>query len=101
MTFCCLRPPAAQKICDDGKLAAPAGIRTPRASCTDENTMTHIRYDIIPQGGGWSIAMGGAVGPPYAQLNEAVRDTEHVASVLMASGDVVDIVVWQGGEPHL
>ena len=63
--------------------------------------MTHIRYDIIPQGGGWSIAMGGAVGPPYARLNEAVRDTEHVASVLTASGDVVDIVVWQGGEPHL
>ena len=63
--------------------------------------MTHIRYDIIPQGGGWSIAMGGAVGPPYAQLNEAVRDTEHVASVPTASGGVVDIVVWQGGEPHL
>lgn len=63
--------------------------------------MTHIRYDIIPQGGGWSIAMGGAVGPPYAELNEAVRDTEHVASVLIESGDVVDIIVWQGGEPHL
>ena len=63
--------------------------------------MTRIRYDIIPQGGGWSIAMGGAVGPPYSELNEAVRDTEHVASVLIESGDVVDIVVWQGGVPHL
>lgn len=63
--------------------------------------MTHIRYDIIPQGGGWSIAMGGAVGPPYMALNEAVRDTEHVASFLTRNGDVVDIVVWQGGRPHL
>ena len=63
--------------------------------------MTHIRYDIIPQGGGWSIAMGGAVGPPYSELNEAVRDTEHVAAVLIESGDVVDIIGWQGGEPHL
>ena len=63
--------------------------------------MTHIRYDIIPQGGGWSIAMGGAVGPPYMELNEAVRDTEHVASLLTENGDHVDIVVWRGGEPHL
>ena len=44
--------------------------------------MTHIRYDIIPQSGGWSIAMGGAVGPPYLELNQAVRDTEHVAALL-------------------
>jgi hypothetical protein len=63
--------------------------------------MTHIRYDIIPQGGGWSIAMGGAVGPPYGTLNEAVTDTEHVAALLVESGDNVDIVVWRGGEPHL
>lgn len=63
--------------------------------------MTRIRYDIIPQSGGWSIAMGGAVGPPYPQLDEAVRDAEQVASVLTRSGDVVDIVVWRGGRPHL
>ena len=63
--------------------------------------MTHIRYDIIPQGGGWSIAMGGAVGPPYDTLNEAVTDTEHVAALLVESGDDVDIVVWRGGKPHL
>ena len=63
--------------------------------------MTLIRYDIIPQSGGWSIAMGGAVGPPYLELNQAVRDTEHVAALLAETGDVVDIVVWQGGEPHL
>ena len=63
--------------------------------------MTHIRYDIIPQSGGWSIAMGGAVGPPYLELNQAVRDTEHVASLLTENGDVVDIVVWRGGEPIL
>ena len=63
--------------------------------------MTHIRYDIIPQSGGWSIAMGGAVGPPYPQLDEAVRDAEHVATLLSRSGDVVDIVVWRGGQPHL
>ncbi len=63
--------------------------------------MTHIRYDIIPQSGGWSIAMGGAVGPPYLELNQAVRDTEHVASLLTENGDVVDIVVWRGGEPVL
>jgi len=63
--------------------------------------MTHIRYDIIPQSGGWSIAMGGAVGPPYLELNQAVRDTEHVASLLIENGDIVDIVVWRGGEPVL
>lgn len=63
--------------------------------------MTHIRYDIIPQSGGWSIAMGGAVGPPYLELNQAVRDTEHVASLLTENGDVVDIVVWRSGEPVL
>jgi hypothetical protein len=63
--------------------------------------MTLIRYDIIPQSGGWSIAMGGAVGPPYLELTQAVRDTEHVATLLVEIGDIVDIVVWQGGEPHL
>ena len=63
--------------------------------------MTLIRYDIIPQSGGWSIAMGGAVGPPYLELTQAVRDTEHVAALLAETGDVVDIVVWEGGEPHL
>ena len=63
--------------------------------------MTHIRYDIIPQGGGWSIAMGGAVGPPYSTLNEAVVDTEHVAALLAEAGDEVDIVIWRGGRPHL
>ena len=45
--------------------------------------------------------MGGAVGPPYFELNPAVRDTEHVASLLIENGDVVDIVVWRGGEPVL
>ena len=63
--------------------------------------MTQIRYDIIPQSGGWSIAMGGVVGPPYLELSQAVRDTEHVAALLAETGDVVDIVVWQGGEPRL
>ena len=63
--------------------------------------MTLIRYEIIPQSGGWSIAMGGAVGPPYLELTQAVRDTEHVAALLVETGDVVDIVVWQGGKPHL
>jgi hypothetical protein len=63
--------------------------------------MAHIRYDIIPQGGGWSIAMGGAVGPPYADLDDAMRDTENVASLLAAHGDRVDIVVWRDGKPHL
>ena len=63
--------------------------------------MTLIRYDIIPQSGGWSIAMGGAVGPPYLELTQAVRDTERVAALLVETGDVVDIVVWQGGKPHL
>ena len=63
--------------------------------------MAQIRYDIIPQGGGWSIAMGGAVGPPYSELSDAVRDSEDVASVLVASGDEVSIIVWRNGEPHL
>ncbi len=63
--------------------------------------MTRIRYDIIPQGGGWSIAMGGAVGPPYDTLNDAVVDTEHVASLLVEAGDEVDIVIWRCGKPHL
>jgi hypothetical protein len=63
--------------------------------------MTFIRYDIIPQGGGWSIAMGGAVGPPYSTLNDAVRDTQRVATALAEGGDTIDIVVWRGGRPHL
>ena len=45
--------------------------------------------------------MGGAVGPPYLELSQAVLDTEHVASLLTENGDVVDIVVWRGGEPVL
>jgi|GEM_PF-6618294 len=61
--------------------------------------MTQIRYDIIPQGGGWSIAMGGAVGPPYGTLNDAVMDTEHVAALLADAGDEVVIIVWRGGKP--
>lgn len=63
--------------------------------------MTHIRYDIIPQGGGWSIAMGGAVGPPYEALDDAVADVEAVALFLARTGDRVEIVLWQGGEPVL
>ena len=63
--------------------------------------MTFIRYDIIPQGGGWSIAMGGAVGPPYSTLNDAVRDTERVATLLAEGGDSIDIIIWRGGLPHL
>jgi len=63
--------------------------------------MARLRYDIIPQGGGWSIAMGGAVGPPYGNVDEAVRDTEHVAQFLSKGGDVVDIVVWRGGQPQV
>jgi len=63
--------------------------------------MAQIRYDIIPQSGGWSIAMGGTVGPPYLELNEALRDTEYVASLLVENGDVVNIIIWRDGEPHL
>ncbi len=63
--------------------------------------MTRLRYDIIPQGGGWSIAMGGAVGPPYADIGEALRDTELVARFLVDNGDSVEIVVWRDNEPIL
>jgi len=63
--------------------------------------MAQIRYDIIPQSGGWSIAMGGTVGPPYLELSEALRDTEYVASLLVENGDEVNIVLWRDGEPHL
>lgn len=63
--------------------------------------MTHIRYDIIPQSGGWSIAMGGAVGPPYLQLETALADVDAVAHFLARMGDSVDVVVWRGGEPHV
>ena len=63
--------------------------------------MTHIRYDIIPQGGGWSIAMGGAVGPPYSDLDDAMADVDAVARFLARGGDSVEIVLWRDGEPHL
>lgn len=63
--------------------------------------MTRLRYDIIPQSGGWSIAMGGAVGPPYYDLETAVRDTENVAGFLTRGGDTVEIVLWKGGTPKL
>ena len=45
--------------------------------------------------------MGGAVGPPYALLDDAVRDVESVAAMLTRSGDKIDIVVWRGGKPTL
>ena len=61
--------------------------------------MTHIRYDIIPQSGGWSIAMGGAVGPPYMSLDDAVADIGAIAHFLARMGDSVEIVSWRGGEP--
>lgn len=63
--------------------------------------MAQLRYDIIPQGGGWSIAMGGAVGPPYSTLEDALRDTEEVALFLRRSGDSVEIVVWKGPAPFV
>ena len=62
--------------------------------------MTLIRYDIIPQSGGWSIAMGGAVGPPYMRLEDALADIDAVAHFLARMGDSVEIVSWRGGEPQ-
>ena len=61
--------------------------------------MTRLRYDIIPQGGGWSIAMGGAVGPPYPDIADALNDTEMVARFLVHGGDSVEIVVWRNNLP--
>lgn len=61
--------------------------------------MTRLRYDIIPQGGGWSIAMGGAVGPPYPDIGDALIDTEMVARFLVDNGDSVEIVVWRDNRP--
>jgi hypothetical protein len=61
--------------------------------------VTRIRYDIIPQGDGWSIAMGGAVGPPYSTMAEAIAHTEFVARALIESGDEIEIIVWRGGKP--
>jgi hypothetical protein len=63
--------------------------------------MAHLRYDIVPQSGGWSIAMGGATGPPYLRFEQALLDVKHIAKLLAATGDRIDIVAWRGGSPHL
>lgn len=63
--------------------------------------MTHIRYDIIPQSGGWSIAMGGAIGPPYGRIEDAVADIDAIAHFLSRMGDSIEIVSWRGGEPQV
>ncbi|HZY67321.1 MAG TPA: hypothetical protein VFE52_01970 [Devosia sp.] len=63
--------------------------------------MTHIRYDLVPRSGGWSISMGDAVGPPYLDFADAVADTTAIARFLAQYGDSVEIVAWRGGKPRL
>jgi len=55
--------------------------------------MASIRYDIVSRHGGWSIACGGTVGPPYMDRRQALRDATWIAELLERAGDSVEIYV--------
>ncbi len=59
--------------------------------------MAHIRYDIVPNLGGWSIACNGVVGRPYGWREVALRDATWVADLLGKSGE--DVRVYVDGKP--
>ena len=59
--------------------------------------MAHIRYDIVPRLGGWSIACDGVVGRPYLQRDVAIGDATWVADLLSKTGE--DVGVYLDGEP--
>ena len=57
--------------------------------------MNRIRYDVINRKGGWCIASGAVVGPPYNRKIEALRDAVAVGEFLERFGDDVDVYVEQ------
>jgi hypothetical protein len=59
--------------------------------------MAHIRYEIVPSLGGWSIACEGVVGRPYLRREAALRDAAWVADLLGKAGE--DVRVYLDGEP--
>ena len=59
--------------------------------------MAHIRYDIVPHMGGWSVACDGVIGPPYLLREAAIRDATWVAGLLGKTGE--DVRVYSEGAP--
>lgn len=57
-----------------------------------------IQYDVIPRHGGWSIACGEVVGPPYNRKTEALEDAKAIARFLHAHGDDVVVTLSDGPE---
>jgi hypothetical protein len=60
--------------------------------------MAYIRYEVVNRRGGWCIASGAVVGPPYNRRNEAVRDALAAGALLATFGDGVDVFLedWDG-----
>jgi hypothetical protein len=59
--------------------------------------MGHIRYDIVPRLGGWSIKCGGVAGQPYRRREVAIRDAVWVADLLSKTGEEARVYI--DGEP--
>jgi hypothetical protein len=59
--------------------------------------MAHIRYDIVPNQGGWSIACNGIIGLPYQGREVAIRDATWVADLLGRAGE--EVRVYLEGRP--
>ena len=55
--------------------------------------MAHIKYEIVQRNGGWSIACGNVVGPPYMRRSQAIDDASWIAELLRSSGDEVEVRV--------
>jgi hypothetical protein len=53
--------------------------------------MSKFRYEIGAVPAGWAVTCNGVSGPPYAELNAAVRDTLAIAEQLRRDGHRVDV----------
>jgi hypothetical protein len=58
--------------------------------------MSAIRYDVVPNCGGWGISCNAIVGPPYLTRSAAIRDMLWSARMLEASG--AEVIVGAGDE---
>lgn len=55
--------------------------------------MTQITYDIIHRGGGWCVACGDQIGPPYYRKGEVIADVMFIARALINAGKDVRVSV--------
>jgi hypothetical protein len=59
-----------------------------------------IKYDIVPSAAGWCVSCRDVVGPPYAQLADAIGDTLFVAERLRLGGRKVAVRILELDGPH-